>query len=142
MTHPRTEIKNNIKALLDPIGPPVYVSRARDLRKGEDEAIIIYAPQETLRRGPGTGEMRPGMPVFRATTIEILVLTRKPGDGQEAAERGDELARAIELALNDGAPALAPTAASQAFSEAEQTQCLTAITYVIDHIDSMKGSAA
>lgn len=131
-----------IKALLDPIGPPVYISRSRELRKDEEEAIIVYAPQEALRRGPGTGEMRPGMPIFRSTTLEILVMTRKSGDGQEAAKRGDELAHSVEHALNDGAPALVPTATSQAFAEAEKTLCLTAMTYTIELIDKMKGSPA
>lgn len=35
ITHPRTIIKHEIKALLEPIGLPIYVSRSRELQKGK-----------------------------------------------------------------------------------------------------------
>lgn len=127
--------------MLVDIGPPVYVSRSRDLRKGEDEAIIVYVTQEALSRAPGTGEMRPGLPVVRNMTAEILILTRLPGDGSEAAERGDDLSRQVEIALNNGAPDMAPISSSQGFQEGDQAGCLTTLTYTIEHTDPMKSEA-
>lgn len=141
MTHPRTQLRNEIRDLLQPLGWPVYAARARDLRKGEDEAVLIYTPSETLARAPGTGEQRPGLPVVRTISVEILILTRISGDGQEAADSADQIVRAVELALNNGAPDLIPVSAEQGFTGAEQMQCLTTLTYTIDHIDPMHSEA-
>lgn len=76
MTHPRTVIKHEVKALLDPVELPIYVSRARDLKKGEDKAIIVYVTTETLSRASGTRENRPELPIIRTMTVEIVDLHR------------------------------------------------------------------
>lgn len=54
--HPRTKIRRELAELLKAIGVPVYTSRARDLRRDDDEAIIIYVPDEELSRPIGDGE--------------------------------------------------------------------------------------
>lgn len=124
--------------MLQPLGLPVFVSRSKDLRRGEDEAIFVYVTQESLSRSPGGGEKRGGLPISRDMTVEINILTREPGDGSEAAERGDDLSRQVELVINSSAPAMTPLSASQAFHSSEATQCITTLVYAINHLDKME----
>jgi hypothetical protein len=136
--HPRTIIRRKIAETLSDIGVEVYPSRARDLRKGEDEAIIVYISDETLSRPRGGGEMRVARPVQRDMSVEILIMTTTPGDGSEAAERGDELSRQVELRLNDQIADLHPVSATQAHAEGAQIKCLTSLIYQTTYHDNME----
>ena len=129
--HPRTELKNEIKALITALLPDVnvYASRARELRSSDAEAVVVYVPDETLLRPPGRGENRSKRILSRTMNVEILVIVAKPGDGEAAADRADELARQISLHLNDVAPSLEPGSEKQDFSMGEDARVITSMSY-------------
>jgi hypothetical protein len=138
--HPRSLIKTGLKTLLEatPGLPPVYLSRVRDLRKGEHEAVIIYGARETLQPVARDSESAPGYPVRREMTFEIIAVVAAAGDGEEASLRADEICRSIEIAISRDATDLRPVAQEQGFLESEIMRCVTTLTYTCTHIDGME----
>lgn len=138
--HPRSIIKTGLKTLLQSIPglPPVYLSRVRDLRKGEHEAVIIYGTRETLQPVAANGESATGYSVRRDMTFEIVIVVAANGDGEEASLRADEISRAVEIAIARDTADLRPAGQEQGFLEAEVMRCVTTMTYTLTHIDGME----
>lgn len=136
--HPRTQTKREIKRLLESIGVPVHVSQIDDLHPDEDKAIIVYVTDESLSRRKDTGEGSGVMPVVRTMTVVINVLTRSSGTGEEATERGDDLSRAVELAIHQYDADLIPTSVTQGLSNGASKQILTTLTYTTEYLDKME----
>lgn len=138
--HPRTALKNELKVELTALleGVPVYASRSRELRPGEAESVIVYVPSESISRPAGRGEARGGRPLSRDITVEIIIVAAMPGDGEASADRADELARLIELHINENFADLEPSGQDQSHSAGEDARVMTSLAYTLKFNDKME----
>lgn len=135
---PRSAIREEIvNALSEVLECPVFDSYTRDFDKNLQQFVAVFTPSESLRRDGSGGEARPGRPVRRDISVDVVVAVQSPGTGREAADAADTLSRVIELTFNNNFPTLEPTSTSVSFSADELISCLVEMRYSISHLDNM-----
>ena len=142
--HPRTAVRNDLKALLGSVlsGVPVYVSRARAVRPDVEKCVLLYVMEETFSRPAGAGESRPGRPVKRGMSVFLEVLAKDTGDGEDAVDAVDEIARKIELSLNNSTQ-LEPVSSRTSFVEdGKNMRVSVSLQYALEHFDNMSMEAS
>ena len=136
--HPRTETRRDFKELLTAAlpGVPVYASLVRKLRSNEKEAVLVYTLEEDIKR-PSSPSRRAGQPYSRAMTVGVVVSVLASGDGEEASDRADEIARIIELAVNAIPEGPELTSCRVAAEEGQQVRCTVDLIYKLTKTDQM-----
>lgn len=134
MTHPRTNIRNQIVSLLEQnlSGIPVFKSKARALPKNVNEAVAVYVTDETIS-APTASRGRAGGPVNRNMVINILAIAINSED--LAADRCDEICRNIELVLTQSA-ALNFESVNIAFDSSERVACIAEMRFTKTILDN------
>lgn len=139
--HPRAQVRAEIKEILEAsiAGVSVFANRVRDLKKDTREAVLIYTPDEQITRPPGGGEGRTSRPFERSMSVVIAASVLASGDGADAADRADDLAREIELAINDANVNLELTSTASEFDAGAETRAIVIMTFTFNFFDSMEG---
>lgn len=140
--HPRTVIRKALIAILTEILPgiPVFNARFRESAKSERDFVSIYTPSDYQDADFST-EYGPIRLMDREISVEILIATAVVGDEHGAADKGDDIARKIELALN-GHPDLPgdmrPSGGEQGFATGADVRCFTTMRYTFQILDEMR----
>lgn len=135
---PRKLIREDIvQALSGVLSCPVFDSYTRDFDKNLKAFVAVFTPSESLSREPGGGEGRPGRPIRREISVDVVVAVQEAGEGKEAAEKADAISREVEIAFNDLFPSLVPGSTSVNFSADELISCMIEMRYSISHLDMM-----
>jgi hypothetical protein len=131
--HPRTQVRNELKALLSelPSGAPVFMTHVRELRRDEKFAVGVFVPNESFAATAGR-------PIERTMNCEIVVVTQTAGTGEDAVAFADTICRDIEMRIADGVERFEFLGSSQDLTAGSDITCVSTITVAITYFDNLE----
>lgn len=140
--HPRKILRAELTALLEAAVPgvSVHVSRSRQLKPGEDAAILLYVMKETISR-PQAARGRGIGPLKRLCEVDIVAM--RDGRDGDVVDDLDDMCRKIEIALSTRAGLELTSTATDIDGNAQTVRAVNVLSYSAEILDTLnEGHAA